>query len=503
MNISSWIEKWAKATPDKTAMRYEGRDISYREFDLQIKKNACMLKQGLGVQTGDRIAYLGHNHPQLLILFFACARLGAILVPLNWRLTPPEHLQVLKDCGAGTVFVDSVFHGQCESLHAELPGCRFVVLDGEHRPGWLMLDQLLDTASGDDAYPGTGPDDPVLIIYTSGTTGHPKGAVLTQRAIEVNAINSTVMHDMTSMDRILTFLPMFHVGGLNVQTMPGFHAGATVILHRIFNPEMVLDSIHHDHPTLTIILPAHMQLLETAPGWQVADFSCLRSVVTGSTAIPETMISYWHARSIPLIQLYGASETCPIAIHQHASNAFATEGSIGFPALHCDIRIVDDEGRDCDTDVPGEILVQGDNILSYYWNNEEATRNALRDGWYHSGDVGYKSADGCYYFLERKIDIIISGGENIYPAEIENLLSSHPDIAEAAVVSRDDTRWGEVPVAVVVVKDGSILSRQQVLDWFEGRLGRYKHPRDVIFLEALPRNEMRKVMKPELRKLVK
>ena len=215
------------------------------------------------------------------------------------------------------------------------------------------------------------------------------------------------------------------------------------------------------------------------------------------------MISYWHARGIPLIQLYGASETCPIAIHQHASNAFATEGSIGFPALHCDIRIVDDEGRDCDTDVPGEILVQGDNILSYYWNNEEATRNALRDGWYHSGDVGYISADGCYYFLERKIDIIISGGENIYPAEIENLLSSHPDIAEAAVVSRDDTRWGEVPVAVVVVKDGSILSRQQVLDWFEGRLGRYKHPRDVIFLEALPRNEMRKVMKPELRKLVK
>lgn len=502
MNISGWIEKWAAATPDKTAIRFEGRDISYREFYLQIKKNACILKHGLNIHPGDRIAYLGQNHPQILNLLFACARLGAMLVPLNWRLAPPEHLQILKDCGAGALFVDGIYRERWDAMGDELPGCKFVALEGETGPGWLALDQLLDEVSGDDASSGTGLDDPVLIIYTSGTTGVPKGAVLKQRAVEVNAINSTVMQDMTSGDHILTFLPMFHVGGLNVQTTPAFHAGATVILHRIFNPEMVLQSINHDCPTLTVFLPAHMQLLDQVAGWKTQDFSCLHCVVTGSTAIPDTMIEFWHSRNIPLLQMYGASETCPIAIHQHVSNAFTTEGSIGFPALHCDIRIVDDEGRDCATDAPGEFLIRGENVMSCYWNNEAATRNALRDGWYYSGDVGYKGGTGCYYFLERKNEIIISGGENIYPAEIENVLLSHPEILEAAVVGREDKRWGEVPVAVVVKKDGCKLQREEILEWFEGRLGHYKHPHDVLFLEALPRNEMRKIMKSELRELV-
>lgn len=502
MNIGGWIEKWAAATPDKTAIRFEGTDISYREFDLQIKKYARMLKQRLDIQTGDRVAYLGQNHPQMLILLFACARLGTILVPLNWRLAPAEHLQILKDCGAGTLFVDDLYRPQCESLRSELRGCRFVALAGENKPGWLSLDELVQGVQGDDYHPGIGLEDPLLIIYTSGTTGFPKGAVLKQQAIQVNAVNSTVMHDMTSQDIILTCLPMFHVGGLNVQTTPGFHAGATVILHRVFNPEKILNCIIHDRPTQVIILPAHMPALEALPGWNTADFSSLHSVVTGSTAIPDTMIAYWHGKGIPLIQLYGASETCPIAIHQHASNSFTTEGSIGFPALYCDIRIVDDAGRDCDVDIPGEILIRGGNVMSHYWNNEAATLEVMRNGWYYSGDVGYKGDTGCYYFLERKNDIIISGGENIYPAEIENVLLVHPEIIEAAVVGREDARWGEVAVAVVVKRDDCDLTREQVLDWFVGKLGRYKHPRDVLFIEALPRNEMRKIMKPMLRKLV-
>jgi len=503
MNIADWIKKWATATPDRTAIRFEGTDISYREFDKLIKQYACMLKQRLKVQTGDRIACLCQNNPQLLILLFACARLGAILVPLNWRLAPAEHLNILKDCGAGILFVDDLYCDQSTLLRDEMDGCKFVAMEGENKSGWLMLADLLDVEKGDDQNPDIDLDHPVVIIYTSGTTGFPKGAVLKQEAIYINAINSTAMHDLTSQDRILTFLPMFHVGGLNVQTTPAFHAGASVILHRIFNPEMILDSIRQDRPTQIIILPAHMPALEAVPGWDKADFSCLHAVVTGSTSIPDTMIAYWHSRGMPLIQLYGASETCPIAIHQHAGNAFDTEGSIGFPALHCDIRIVDEAGNDCDDGLPGEILIRGDNVMSCYWNNEEATRAALRDGWYHSGDVGYKDSRGCYYFLERMNDIIISGGENIYPAEIENILLSHSEIIEAAVVGRDDDRWGEVAVAVVVKRDDCDLTREQVLNWFEGKLGRYKYPRDVLFVELLPRNEMRKVMKPKLREMVK
>jgi len=339
MNIAHWIDKWAVATPHKTAIRFEGQEISYAEFNDQIKAIACTLKGRLGRQPGDRIAYLGQNHPRILALVFACARLGVIFVPLNWRLAPQEHLHMLRDSGAGILFVDEPYCGQCAELKDELPGCEFIAVAGEHGPGWLDLTELLSSAGGDASYPDIGMDKPLLIIYTSGTTGFPKGAVLTQEAVQCNAYNSIIMHAMGSEDVILTFLPLFHVGGLNNQTTPGFYTGATVILHRKFVPEQVLDSIVQEKPTLTIILPAHMSQLLALPNWEASDLSSLRSVLTGSTTVPQAMLRYWHGKGIPLIQVYGASETCPIAIHQTAGNALATSGTIGFPAMHCEARI--------------------------------------------------------------------------------------------------------------------------------------------------------------------
>jgi fatty-acyl-CoA synthase len=499
MNIAHWIDKWAIATPQKIAILFEGQDISYPEFNDQIKTSARMLKSELGVRPGDRVAYLGQNHPQILALVFACARLGAIFVPLNWRLAPQEHLHMLEDSGAGIFFVDEPYCEQCEELKNKLSDCKFVAVQGDESSGWLVMPDLLKAAEGDDHFPGIGLDKPLLIIYTSGTTGFPKGAVLNQEAIQYNAFNSTIMHDMTSADLILTFLPLFHVGGLNNQTTPGLYAGATVILHRVFDPRQVLDSIVREKPTLTIALPAHMPLLRALPDWEKSDFSSLRSVLTGSTTIPEEMTRYWHGKGIPLIQMYGASETCPIAIHQTIGNAFATEGSIGFPAVHCEVRIVDNEGNDCAEDEPGEIFVRGKNVMSHYWNNEEATKKNLVDGWFHSSDIGYVDKAGCYHFVDRMKDVIISGSENIYPAEIENVLMTHPDILEVAVIGREDSRWGEVPVAVIANKEDHDLERDQVLDWLDGKLGKYKHPRDILFVDALPRNEMRKVMKNVLR----
>lgn len=502
MNIAHWIENWAVATAEKIAIRFAGQGTSYAEFNRQIKACARMLKNGLGVEPGDRIAYLGQNHPRILVLLFACARLGAIFVPLNWRLTPTEHLYVLKDSGARILLVDDPYREQCEELKTALPGCQFVAVQGKAGAGWLALGDLLQAAAGDDHYPDIGLDRPLLLIYTSGTTGFPKGAVLTQEAIQYNAINSIIMQDMTSADRILTFLPLFHVGGLNIQTTAGFYAGATIILHPVFAAEQVLNSIVHEKATLTIILPAHMPVLLELPQWEESDLSGLRCVITGSTAIPQQMIHYWHGKGIPFIQVYGASETCPIAIHQKIANALATEDCIGFPAMHCEARIVDAQGADCAADVPGEILVRGKNVMSHYWNDEEATKNNLVDGWFHTGDIGFFDKTGCYHFLDRKKDVIISGGENIYPAEIENVLIDHPDILEAAVVGREDPRWGEVPVAVIAGKENHALTKDQVLDWLCGRLGKYKHPRDVLFVDALPRNAMRKVMKNVLHNMV-
>lgn len=502
MNIAHWIDKWAVAAPEKIAIRFAGREISYAGFNEQIKAGARALKNRLGVRPGDRVAYLGQNHPRSLVLVFACARLGAIFVPLNWRLAAKEHLHLLQDCGAGSLFVDEPYREQCEALKNELPDCRFIAVQEDGDPGWLMWSDLLKATEGDDHAPGIGLDSPLLIIYTSGTTGFPKGAVLRQEAIQTNACNSVIMHDMTSEDLILTFLPLFHVGGLNVQTTAGFYAGATVILHRAFDPGQVLHSIVREQPTLTIILPAHMPALRALPGWEASDLSSLRAVLTGSTTIPPDMIGYWRGKGIPLIQMYGASETCPIAIHQTIGNAVATAGSIGFPAMHCDVRIVDPRGNDCAADEPGEMLIRGKNVMSHYWNNEEATKSNLVDGWFYSGDIGYVDGAGCYHFVDRKMDVIISGGENIYPAEIENVLMDHPSILEAAVVGRDDPRWGEIPVAVIANRKSHDLEKDQVLDWLKGKLGKYKHPRDVLFVDALPRNEMRKVMKNVLRDLV-
>jgi len=502
VNISHWVETWAVATPDKVAIRFEGREITYQEFDEQIKASARVLKNALGIRPGDRVAYLGQNHPQILAFVFACARLGAIFVPLNWRLAPQEHIYMLRDSGAALLFVDEPFHEQCAGLHKELPSCQYIAFHGNRNDDCPDLEDLLQQAQGEDCFPGIDQDHPLLIIYTSGTTGFPKGAVLSQEALQYNAFNSVIMHDMSSRDLILTVLPLFHVGGLNNQTSPGFYCGATIILHRVFDPQQVLDAIACEKSTLAIVLPAHMPLLRGLPDWEQSDFSSLRAVLTGSTTIPDEMTRYWHGKGIPLLQVYGASETSPIAIHQSMGNAFATEGSIGFPAMHCEARIVNDQGEDCAVDEPGEILIRGKNVMSHYWNNPEATSNNLVDGWFRTGDIGTVDRNGCYRFVDRKKDVIISGSENIYPAEIENVLMDHPDIREVAVVGRADARWGEVPVAVIATAENSSLDKDQVLGWLSGKLGKYKHPRDVLFVDALPRNEMRKVLKNEVRDMV-
>lgn len=502
MNIADWIEKWARATPGKVALRFEGEDVTYPQFDDAIKAGTQLLRTEFGIKPGDRIAYLGQNHPQLLAFLFACARLGAILVPLNWRLAPREHVGMLRDSGATVLFVDEPYVKQCENFDAELPACRFVAMGATRHGRWPMLADLLTGADAEDTPTEIGLDSPLLIIYTSGTTGFPKGAVLTQEAVQYNAFNSALLHDMTSRDQILAVLPFFHVGGLNIQTTTAFYVGATVILHRVFDPALVLDAILTQRPSLTILLPAHMPALRSIPEWESADLSSLRAVLTGSSFIPRDMVRYWHDKGIPLLNMYGASETAPIAIHQTPANAFATEGSIGFPAMHCQIRIVDANGKECPVGEPGEILIRGKNVMSHYWNNEQATRTALDGGWFHSGDIGYANPDGCYYIIDRKKDMIISGGENIYPSELENVLMMHPDIQDASVVGRPDAHWGEVPVAVIVTKANRQLEKKDILEWFNGKLGRYKHPKDVIFVDELPRNEMRKVVKHVLRDMV-
>lgn len=499
MTITKWIDKWAVQCPDKTAIQFEEKKISYGDFHQKITDTAAMLYHSLGIKRGERVAFLGQNHPRMLYLLFACARIGAIFVPLNWRLTPAEHINMLVTCSASALFVEENYQDHCEILKEKLPDCRLVTWGGRDKPGWHGLRQLISAAKGRDPRPLVEPAEPALLIFTSGTTGFPKGAVLSHEALEVNAENSIHMHDMVHDDVILTLLPMFHVGGMNVQTLAAFNMGATVLLHRVFDVAQTIRTIEQDRPSLSIILPAHMTPLLSHEKWTDVDLSCLKCLTTGSCIIPDDMTAFWHGLDIPLIQVYGSSETGPVAIHQKAENAFETEGSIGFPAKYCEVRIIDNVGRVCPVGQTGEILIKGKNIMTGYWNDRCATDRALKDGWYHTGDLGYQDTDGCYHFVDRKKDIIISGGENIYPAELEALLTTHPEIQETAVVGKPDDRWGEVVVAFIVLCNGSSLDNEEILEWLGDRLGRYKHPRLFHFIEKMPRNVTGKILKAALR----
>mgnify|MGYP003627209770 FL=1 len=495
MNLSHWIERWADFQPDKTAIRFEGRDITYAAFDARIRRVAGLLHHELDVEHGDRVAFLGLNSPDMLALMFACARIGAILVPLNWRLAPPEHLYILQNAGAKVLFCEDEFADGTRSIEEDLADCRVVSMTGD-------FEDLVVNAPADTVDPAVGPDDPLLIVYTSGTTGRPKGAVLTQNAMTFNAINSIAMHDMTSDDVIFTNLPMFHVGGLNIQTTPALHAGATVIMHRRFDPDATVEVIRGEKPTLMILVPALMAAIQQHAAWADLDFSSLRAINTGSTTIPMSLVDAYLDRGVPIIQVYGSTETAPIVIHQRIPDAWTTKGSTGRPALHCDARIEDASGKVLGPDERGEIVVRGPNIMSGYWNDPDATAEVLQDGWFHTGDIGHMDANGLFYVDDRVKDVIISGSENIYPAELEMVLDRCDEITESAVVGRADDKWGEVPVAIVVRARDSKLTRDGVLGLFDGELARFKHPHDVIFADALPRNVMGKVLKFELRDMV-
>ncbi len=483
MDLSHWIERHARFAPGVVAIRFDGKDISYAELAQRVTRAAAVLA-GLGVRRGDVVAYLGLNNPATLVLLFACARLGAMLSPLNWRLAPPEHGRVLADCPPRVFFAEAAFATHARAIEGAIPATDLSVLErgqaGE------------PTRAGHE-------DSPLLLSYTSGSTGAPKGVVLTQRSLAWNAVNSTHMHDLTSADRILTTLPLFHVGGLNILTTPALHAGASVTLHARFEPQAALEAIERERITLTVLVPAQLEAMMALPRWQNADLTSLRMISTGSTIVSEAFVRKVSARGVPVIQVYGSTETCPIAAYVRAADALRKAGSAGAPALHCEVKVVSEDGGELPAGKDGEILVRGPNVAAGYWNAPGESAQAFRDGWYHSGDLGHFDADGHLYVVARKKDMIISGGENIYPAEVESVLLECPAIEEACVVGRPEARWGEAVVAAVVLKPGCRMTEAEALALFEGRIARYKHPREVRFLERLPRSALGKIQKEAVR----
>ena len=496
-DISLWIERHAGFYPGRTAIRFQGQAVSYADLANGIERAAAMLSGELGLRRGDRIAWLGGNHPDMLGLLFAAARCGLMLVPVNWRLAPPEIGFILRDAGVKVLFAQ---HQLAAALgHEAVPeDCRLVLADADDGRTPNLYD-LIAAAGDAPGHDGT-PDDPVLIVYTSGTTGRPKGAVLSQRALECNAANAVHAHDLTARDHVLAVLPMFHVGGLNIQTTPALKVGASVTLHDRFDPGAFLAAVAADQPTLTVLVPVAISAVLAHPAWGATDVSSLRAVVTGSMVVPVDLIQAFHARGVPVIQIYGSTETAPIAIYQRIPEAYDSIGSIGRAGLHTQVRVVDRMGDDVGPGVAGEVLVRGEHVAGGYWNDPEGTAKAFPGGWFRSGDIAEYDAQGRFWFKDRIKNVIISGGENIYPAEVERVLRELPGIRECQVIGRLDARWGMVPVAAVVADAG--LTREVVLAHFDGKLARFKHPRDVVFLAELPRNAMGKVKLDELARIV-
>jgi fatty-acyl-CoA synthase len=370
MDLSTILAKRADFTPNKAALVFEGQTLSYAIFCSRIERAAGVLKS-LGVETGDRIAVLAQNLPTTLELLFACARLGAILVPLNWRLAVPELQYIPGNCTPKALATDRQ-HRTTLSRAAAGMAATFLALEGEETEQWLSCEQLVNRA--DPVPPAGAFEQPVALLYTSGTTGHPKGATLTQGNLVWNAHNSYAMHEMTSADVLLTTLPLFHTGGLNIQTVPALLAGATVHLHRKFDPDATLAAIASVRPTLTLLVPTQMQMLLEHPHWSKTDLTSLRLVGTGSSVVPEALIRGFSARGLSVVQVYGATETGPISVYLTAEYAHSKIGSTGKPAPYCDVRIVDPTGAEVPAGVQGEIWARGPAVSPGYWGEAPASQ---------------------------------------------------------------------------------------------------------------------------------
>lgn len=496
MYIGDWLGKRELLTPERLALvdDRDGERYSYRQLNSRANRLAAILRQRFGVGKGDRVAILAKNQIGYLDALFATGKLGAILVPLNWRLTEHELIYMLKDSASSVLLYDSQFTPLLPTLCSQTPIKQWVQFGPEY-------DQLLAQTSDLPISESVDLDDPHLILYTSGTTGAPKGAVLSHRVLVWNSLNTNVGWDLHADDVSIIHTPLFHTGGLNVLTLPILHAGGTMVLMQEWNPERCLQLIEQEHVTIFFAVPTMFEMLLQAPNFAQTNLSSLRFCIAGGSPCPIPLIEAYQQRNIPFRQGYGLTEVSVNCFTLNPEDAIRKAGSVGKPIFHLDARIVDEAGRDVPTNSIGELILYGPTVCNGYWRNPVATAQALQKGWFYTGDLARVDAEGYFYIVDRKKDMYISGGENVYPAEVENVLYQHPAVQECAVIGIPDSRWGEVGRALVVLRPSMQLDEAGLISFCRERLANYKTPKSIYFLPDLPHNASGKVVKPELRKL--
>ena len=508
--IGSWLRRRRPKSGTKTALIAGDTEASYEQIAERANRLANALRDR-GVAKGDRVAYLGENHPAFLETLFACGTLGAIFVPLNTRLAPPEIQFQLQDCGAR-----ALVHAQSLSelaTHGAVGTAveRFVVVEardgspaaaGNPSRSALVEDFEAVVASGADLSidEPVALDDAAVILYTSGTTGRPKGALLTHGNITWNCINVIVDFDFSSADVALMISPMFHVASLTMGVLPTILKGGTVILEPKFDTRRTLELIERHRATTISGVPTTYQLLAEDPAWDSTDLSSLNKLTCGGSAVPMRVLEAYEARGLRFSNGYGMTETSPGATTLPAARSREKAGASGLPHFFTDVRIATFDGTPAAPGTVGEIQIKGPNVIHNYWNRPDATQESYADGgWFKSGDMGYTDDDGFVFVSDRIKDMIISGGENIYPAEVEQAIIELEAVGSVAVIGIPDEKWGEVPRAVVVLRDGAQLSEQQLREHLDGRLAHYKIPKSVLFIHDMPRTASGKIRKAELR----
>jgi acyl-CoA synthetase (AMP-forming)/AMP-acid ligase II len=503
-NLGLFISKRAALHPNSEALVdiASGQRLSYAELNTRCSRLANGLVER-GLHSGDRVATLLMNGPEFVETFFGVAKVGGVIVALNWRLVADELSFILTDSGADTLVFGSAFKDVVVDLHSrgsDGTQIRTWIHVGEaaDRPDFAIgYEDILARASPDEPPIGASDDDLLFIMYTSGTTGLPKGVMHSHNTTMWSSITALITADVRWNDRYLICLPLFHAGALN-PLISVYHRGGTAVIMPTFDPVKVWEIYSEEKITVTLAVPAMLNFMLQTYDSDAHDLSALRWVMSGAAPVPATLIEKYAAMGIEIHQVYGLTETCGPACLIAPDEAVSRAGSTGKAFFHTDVKVVDSEGNEVGADETGEVLVRGPHIMLGYWNRPEATAESIIDGWLHTGDVAAIDADGYIYIQDRIKDMIISGGENVYPAEIENVIAGHPGVTEVAVVGISSAKWGESPLAVVV-KSNEALTAQDVLDHCKGKLAPFKQPKRVEFIDVIPRNPTGKVLKRVLR----
>lgn len=505
------LERHARFHPTMTAIAYEGTRLSYRELYAQAGRLATALRED-GVGSGDRVSYAGLNSVTFFVTLFATMWVGAAFVPLNFRLAAAELRPILEDARPDVLISEPAQAHTIDGLLGELAirrtlvvdDDRFAVSDGALPKHWGSFAQFRQTHDDLRPHARQHGDDLAALLYTSGTTGRSKGVMLTHGNLWWNWVNVDAVVDTRFGDVNLAVAPLFHIGGLNALTLRTLVRGGTVVLRRTFDPEQALEDLVAYKVTTLFLVPAMLAAIQARPGFEDADLTSLHSTIAAAAPVPPSLITAYAEKGVLVQQAWGLTETAPFATYLEAAHTADKLGSCGSAMPYTEVQVRDTSTLDPVVGVgaTGEFWVRGPNVSPGYWNNPEATASAFTaDGWFRTGDIGYLDDDGYFFIVDRLKDMVISGGENIYPAELENLLNGHPGIDDVAVIGVPDQKWGEA-VCAVVVYQGDPLSLEEIRAFCSRSLARYKLPSRLVVVETLPRNGPGKLDKPAIRRLV-